>query len=172
MDKFFLGDGVFTNRQMWHQEPFRGAALTKWGSYQLPAPNASADVIYRFLSAMLRETKRHSRPLTSPRAAFISSPPLPAAHLSPRLKSPYKCHFFQPWQTTTVVNLSCAAFISCVEFGKQIQHNPKQHYFSEERGKVEELSGSICLEKSSSCNFVNNFKESIIRGILLVTSMM
>lgn len=83
-----IGRQVFTNRQMWHWEPFRGAALTKRGSYQLLAPNASADVIYRSLSAVLRETKRRGGPLTSPRAAFILTPPLPAAHLSQRLKAP------------------------------------------------------------------------------------
>lgn len=95
--QILFGRRVLTNRQMWHWEPFRGVALTKRGSYQLPAPNASADVIYRFLSVMLRETKRHSRPLTSPRAAFISTPLLPAAHLSPRPKSPSECQFLQPW---------------------------------------------------------------------------
>lgn len=103
-----IGRRVFTNRQMWHREPFWGAALTKRGSYQLPAPNASADVIYRFLSALLRETKRGSRPLTSLRAAFISTPPLPAAHLCPRLKTPTE-HLPATTKKKVVSSLVCAA---------------------------------------------------------------
>lgn len=48
---------------------------------------------------MLRETKRRGGPLTSPRAAFISTPPLPAARTPfPKIKVAFRVSLFPDGQ--------------------------------------------------------------------------
>lgn len=77
--QILFGRRLLTNGRVCQREPLGGAAVTERGSYQAAAPNVSADVIYGFLSALLREAKRRSGPpTTSPAPPLVTlSNPLP-----------------------------------------------------------------------------------------------